>query len=145
MRAIHLRGVRAFASLLAVCAALAAPATAQDSVAVSAPVNAPDADAAAQGDGCPVPGYCERVTLQLRRYFAPPRGTEGVSGEVCFRIQRDGSVTDIQTQRLRGGGAAFRLALMEAAEAAGSSRAFGPLPDTFDPRRWRWCVELTHR
>jgi hypothetical protein len=99
-----------------------------------------------EGEPCPVAGYCERVTVQVQRYFRPPPETAGARGEVCFRIQRDGSVTDIQTQRVRGGGGAgFRLAMMEAAEAAGSRRAFGTLPAAFDPQRWRWCVELSPR
>jgi hypothetical protein len=99
-----------------------------------------------EGEPCPVAGYCERVTLQVQRYFRAPPDNAGARGEVCFRIQRDGSVTDIQAQRVRGGGgAAFRLAMMEAAEAAGSRRAFGTLPGAFDPQRWRWCVELSPR
>jgi hypothetical protein len=99
-----------------------------------------------EGDPCPVAGYCERVTLQVQRYFRAPPDNAGARGEVCFRIQRDGTVTDIQAQRVRGGGgAAFRLAMMEAAEAAGSRRAFGALPGAFDPQRWRWCVELSPR
>lgn len=98
-----------------------------------------------EGDPCPVAGYCERVTLQVQRFFRAPPDNAGARGEVCFRIQRDGSVTEIQAQRVRGGGAAFRLAMMEAAEAAGSRRAFGTLPSAFDPQRWRWCVELSPR
>lgn len=98
-----------------------------------------------EGEPCPVAGYCERVTMQVQRYFRAPPDNAGARGEVCFRIQRDGSVTDIQAQRVRGGGAAFRLAMMEAAEAAGSRRAFGTLPGAFDPQRWRWCVELSPR
>jgi hypothetical protein len=99
-----------------------------------------------EGEPCPVAGYCERVTLQVQRFFRAPPDNAGARGEVCFRIQRDGSVTDIQAQRVRGGGgAAFRLAMMEAAEAAGSRRAFGTLPGAFDPQRWRWCVELSPR
>jgi hypothetical protein len=91
-----------------------------------------------------VAGYCENVQRQVFRFFrAPPESTTG-RGEVCFRIQRDGSVTAIETRGVRGG-AAFRLAMMEAAEAAGSRRAFGTLPSAFDPTRWRWCVELTPR
>lgn len=98
-----------------------------------------------EGDPCPVAGYCERVTLQVQRYFRSPPDNAGARGEVCFRIQRDGSVTEITAQRVRGGGAAFRLAMMEAAEAAGSRRAFGALPSAFDPQRWSWCVELSPR
>jgi hypothetical protein len=98
-----------------------------------------------EGEPCPVAGYCERVTIQVQRYFRGAAGNPGARGEVCFRIQRDGTVTDIQAQRVRGGGAAFRLAMMEAAEAAGSRKAFGTLPAAFDPQRWRWCVELSPR
>ncbi|HLM68280.1 MAG TPA: hypothetical protein VK358_12165, partial [Longimicrobium sp.] len=97
-----------------------------------------------EGEPCPVAGYCERVTIQVQRYFRAPPENAGARGEVCFRIQRDGTVTDIQAQRVRGG-AAFRLAMMEAAEAAGSRKAFGTLPAAFDPQRWRWCVELSPR
>lgn len=95
------------------------------------------------GDPCPVQGYCENVTRQVNRFFRPPAESASATGEVCFRIMRDGSVTDIEARRVRGGGAAFRLALLEAAEAAGTRRAFGTLPAAFDPARWRWCVELS--
>lgn len=98
-----------------------------------------------EGDPCPVAGYCANVTRQVNRFFRSPAGNAGATGEVCFRIQRDGRVTDIQTRGIRGGGASFRLAMMEAAEAAGSRRAFGTLPSAFDPARWRWCVELSPR
>ncbi|HEU4886104.1 MAG TPA: hypothetical protein VFT45_27950 [Longimicrobium sp.] len=95
-----------------------------------------------EGEPCPVAGYCENVTRQVNRFFRPPPESTGGRGEVCFRIQRDGSVTDISTQRVRGS-ATFRIAMMESAEAAGSRRAFGTLPSAFDPARWRWCVELS--
>lgn len=97
-----------------------------------------------EGDPCPVAGYCENVQRQVYRFFRAPPESTGGRGELCFRIQRDGSVTDIETRGVRGG-AVFRLAMMEAAEAAGSRRAFGTLPAAFDPARWRWCVELTPR
>lgn len=99
-----------------------------------------------EGEPCPVAGYCDRVQVTVIRFFRPPPGSAGARGEVCFRILRDGSVADMTTRNLRGGaGATFRLAMMEAAEAAGSRRAFGALPSAFDPERWRWCVELTPR
>jgi hypothetical protein len=91
---------------------------------------------------CEVQGYCENVTRQVRRFFHAPAESAGARGEVCFRIQRDGSVTDISTRHVENGGAVFRLAMLEAIEAARASRAFGNLPDAFDPARWRWCVEL---
>lgn len=97
-----------------------------------------------EGEPCPVAGYCENVTRQVNRFFRPPPESTGGSGEVCFRIQRDGRVTDITTQRVRAS-ASFRIAMMEAAEAAGSRQAFGTLPGAFDPARWRWCVELSPR
>lgn len=97
------------------------------------------------GDPCPVQGYCDNVTRQVNRFFRPPPESAGATGEVCFRIQRDGRVTDIEARRVRGGGAAFRIAMSEAAEGAGNRRAFGTLPSAFDPARWRWCVELSPR
>lgn len=93
------------------------------------------------GEACPVAGYCENVTRQVRRFFRPPANSAGASGDLCFRLMRDGSVTDIGTERVRGG-AAFRLQMMEAAEAAGNRRAFGTLPSAF-PSGSRWCVTLT--
>ena len=96
-----------------------------------------------EGEPCPVAVYCENVTRQVNRFFRPPPGSAEATGEVCFRIQRDGTVTDIQARGVRRGTAAFRIAMMEAAEAAGSRRAFGTLPAAFDPARWRWCVELS--
>jgi hypothetical protein len=56
------------------------------------------------GVDCPSPEYCNNITRQVRRYFRPPEGTAGSRGDVCFRIRRDGSVEDIEVQRLRGAG-----------------------------------------
>jgi hypothetical protein len=61
---------------------------------------------------------------------------------VCFRILRDGSVAEISTQRVRGG-AAFRLALMEAAEQAGNRKAFGVLPSGFGGEELPVCVDIS--
>lgn len=134
-------------AMLALSAAFAAaPARAQDSVAVRPQADSVSRDSInTEGDLCPVAGYCERVTRQVQRHFRPPPGSASARGEVCFRIQRDGSVTDIQARGVSQGGAAFRLAMMEAVEDAGSRRAFGELPPYFDPQRWRWCVELAPR
>jgi hypothetical protein len=92
------------------------------------------------GDPCPVAGYCDNVSRQIARYFRPPAGSSA-TGVVCFRLHRDGSVTDIEVERIRRGSAAIRLSMMEAAEAAGSRRAFGALPSAF-PSGGRWCIEL---
>jgi hypothetical protein len=147
VRTATLRAACAFASLLALSAAFAvAPAAAQDSVVVHPRADSVSVDSTGRGVHlCPVAGYCERVVSEVGRFFRPPAGAADAAGEVCFRIQRDGSVTDIQAQRVRGGSAAFRLAMMEAVEDAGSRRVFGPLPDVFDPQRLRWCVELSSR
>jgi outer membrane biosynthesis protein TonB len=94
------------------------------------------------GDPCPVAGYCENVALTVQRFFRPPAGSVGAVGEVCFRVQRDGGAADMRVASLRGGSAAFRLAMIEAVEAAGQRRAFGALPSAFDPQV-PWCVELS--
>lgn len=86
-------------------------------------------------------GYCENVTRQVRRFFRPPANSAGARGDLCFRIMRDGSVTDIRTERVSGS-AVFRIQMMEAAEAAGSRRAFGTLPSAFADGT-PWCVTLT--
>lgn len=147
MKATTLRGACAFAFLLALPAAFTAiPAAAQDSVAVHPQADSVSGDSVGgKGEACPVAGYCERVLLQVQRFFRAAPGNPGARGKVCFRILRDGSVADIATQDVHDGGAAFRLAMMEAVDAAGSRRAFGPLPDVFDPQRMRWCVELSPR
>jgi hypothetical protein len=131
VRATTLRAC-VFAAVLTLFAVV--PAAAQDSVAVRV-----------EDTPCAGTDYCDQVTRQVQRHFRAPPGNPDASGEVCFRIQRDGSVTDIETCRVSGGGAAFRLAMMEAVDAAASRRAFGPLPEPFDPQRWRWCVELSPR
>jgi outer membrane biosynthesis protein TonB len=94
------------------------------------------------GIDCPSPEYCNNITRQVRRYFRPPEGTAGSRGDVCFRIRRDGSVEDIEVQRLRGP-VAFRFALMEAAEQAGNQRAFGALPPAFGADALPVCVEMS--
>jgi outer membrane biosynthesis protein TonB len=94
------------------------------------------------GDPCPVAGYCENVAVTVQRFFRPPAGSAGAVGEVCFRVLRDGAAADMRVAALRGGGPAFRLAMLEAVEAAGNRKAFGPLPAAFDPRV-PWCVELS--
>ncbi|HEX8392179.1 MAG TPA: hypothetical protein VF665_07500 [Longimicrobium sp.] len=94
------------------------------------------------GARCPSPGYCENIVRQVRRFFRAPEGAEGGSGNVCFRILRDGTSAAITTERVRGG-AAFRLALMEAAEQAGTRRAFGALPAAFGAEELPVCVDIS--
>ena len=94
------------------------------------------------GDPCPVAGYCQNVAVTVQRFFRPPAGSAGAVGEVCFRVLRDGGAADMRVASLRGGSSAFRLAMLEAVEAAGQRKAFGPLPGAFDPQV-PWCVELS--
>ena len=56
---------------------------------------------------------------------------EGAFAEVSFMILRDGSVQDIHFVT-RSGSFAFDLGAQGAVEAAGNSRAFGPLPDGWE-------------
>ena len=95
-----------------------------------------------RGVRCPSAGYCENIVRQVRRFFRAPEGAAGGSGNVCFRILRDGSVAEISTQRVRGG-APFRLALMEAAEQAGNRKAFGTLPSAFGGEELPVCVDIS--
>lgn len=95
-----------------------------------------------RGVRCPTAGYCTNIVRQVRRFFRAPESAAGGSGNVCFRIMRDGSVAEISTERVRGG-AAFRLALMEAAEQAGNRKAFGALPSAFGGEELPVCVEIT--
>lgn len=95
-----------------------------------------------RGVRCPTAGYCTNIVRQVRRFFRAPESASGGSGNVCFRIMRDGSVAEIATRDVRGG-AAFRLALMEAAEQAGNRKAFGVLPSAFGGEELPVCVEIT--
>ena len=95
-----------------------------------------------EGVRCPSADYCNNIVRQVRRFFRAPESAPDGSGNVCFRIRRDGSTTRISAERVRGG-AAFRIALMEAAEQAGNRRAFGALPDAFAVDELPVCVEIS--
>lgn len=78
----------------------------------------------------PFPAYLTNIANQVIRNFE--RGSlQALSCDVSFQIQRDGSVTDIQVRR-RSGSYLFDIEARGAVEAAGRSRAFGPLPDGFN-------------
>lgn len=130
------------AALLALAAGCVSAGRAVAQPIPDAPAPAARQDSAVDNP-CRVQGYCENVTRQVGRFFRAPAESAGARGEVCFRILRDGSVTDIATQNVHGGGPAFRQALMEAVVSAGERRAFGNLPDAFDSARLRWCVMLS--
>lgn len=82
-----------------------------------------------QGVQCPTPDYCNNIIRQINRYFRHPGGSGG-EADVFFLINRDGSIANLQL-RSSTGGAGFRLAVLEAVEQAGLSRAFGPLPSAY--------------
>jgi hypothetical protein len=95
-----------------------------------------------EGAVCPSPAYCNNIAAMVQRYFRRPADSYSDRGDVCFRIARNGSVADIEVQRLRGG-FAFRLALMEAVEQAGRRNEFGALPRDFGSDWLPVCVGVT--
>ncbi|MGH7689772.1 MAG: TonB C-terminal domain-containing protein [Gemmatimonadaceae bacterium] len=101
------------------------------------------ANVSTPGIDFPFPGYVENITRQIALRFQPP-GNSSLTAQVVFLIHRDGSVTDFRFQR-KSGSYAFDLAAQGAIDAAGTARAFLPLPSaypddvlpvifTFDPR-----------
>jgi hypothetical protein len=91
---------------------------------------------------CPSAAYCNNIAAMVQRYFRRPPDAYSDRGDVCFRIARNGSVSDLEVQRLRGS-FAFRLALMEAVEQAARRNEFGPLPREFGSDWLPVCVGVT--
>jgi len=83
-----------------------------------------------QGIDFPYPGYLNNIVRQIALNFAPPNPNSPLVAEVSFLIRRDGSVTNLRFIR-RSGSYVFDLEAQGAVEAAGSQRAFGPLPEGF--------------
>ncbi len=90
------------------------------------------ADARVVGLEFPYPGYLANLVRQVRLRFAPSEARAGLHADLAFIVARDGSITDIRVVR-SSGNYAFDLEAQGAVEAAGSARAFGPLPDAFRP------------
>ena len=80
-----------------------------------------------EGIEFPYSGYLDNIVRQIALRFQPANRSAPLRAEVSFLIHRDGSVT---AQRLvvRSGVYAFDLEAMGAVEAAGTAKAFGPLP-----------------
>lgn len=102
----------------------------------------PDPDATTSGEGVnvridgeafPYPEYLSNIALQIGRYFRWT-GRSGLTAELYFVIERDGSVSDIRVLR-PSGDIAFDLEARAAIEHAGNRRAFGRLPDGFSSDR----------
>lgn len=94
-----------------------------------------------RGTECPSAGYCENIIRQVRRWFRRPEGNNGTA-EACFTILRDGTVDDIEVNRVRGG-FTFKMAVTEAVEQAGLHKAFGALPRAFGADELPVCVDIT--
>ena len=95
------------------------PGTGNDAVTVKTP-----------GLAFPFPGYLENIYNQIYRRWERPLGSN-LSAEVTFLIMRDGSVRDLRFSR-SSGNFSFDLSAQGAIEAAGNTKAFGPLPDGFE-------------
>jgi protein TonB len=78
----------------------------------------------------PYPEYLRNIVTQI--YQRWDRGSAQRNfAEISFLILRDGTVRDIRFVT-RSGSFAFDLNAQGAIEAAGNTRAFGPLPDGWD-------------
>lgn len=107
------------------------PSTTQP-VAGGGPVGGTGADVATvrtPGIEFPYGGYLDNIVRQLVLRFRPG-GNRALVADVSFLIRRDGSVSDIRVVR-SSGVYAFDVEAQGAIEAAGQTRAFGPLPRGF--------------
>jgi protein TonB len=78
----------------------------------------------------PFPGYLDNILRQVSLNF-DWKGAGAWVAEMRFVIHKDGSVTNITVLK-SSGNRSFDLEGRGAIEAAGNSRAFGPLPSGFD-------------
>jgi periplasmic protein TonB len=79
----------------------------------------------------PYPEYLRNIVTQVYQRWERGSGEQRNFAEISFFILRDGSVRDIHFVT-RSGSFAFDLNAQGAIEAAGNSRAFGPLPDGWE-------------
>jgi len=82
-----------------------------------------------EGIDFPYPGYLENIVRQISLRFEAPNGAPR-HAELSFLIHRDGSISNLEFTS-RSGLFAFDQEAEGAIDAAGSVRAFGPLPDGF--------------
>ena len=95
------------------------PSTGNDAVTVSTP-----------GLQFPYPDYLRNIVQEVYRRWQRPLGNSALRAEVSFLILRDGSIREIKLIR-PSGSFSFDLSAQGAVEAAGTSRAFGQLPDGY--------------
>jgi len=79
----------------------------------------------------PYPEYLRNIVTQIYQRWDRASANQRSFAEISFLILRDGSVRDIHFVT-RSGSFAFDLNAQGAVEAAGNTRAFGPLPDGWD-------------
>jgi periplasmic protein TonB len=78
----------------------------------------------------PYPEYLRNIVTQVYQRWERESQQRNFA-EISFMILRDGSVRDIRFVT-RSGSFAFDLNAQGAIEAAGNTRAFGPLPEGWD-------------
>ncbi|UCG75798.1 MAG: TonB C-terminal domain-containing protein [Gemmatimonadota bacterium] len=82
------------------------------------------------------PEYLENIVRQINRYWRRPTGGRHLRAEIVFVIESDGTVREVEWVQ-KSGDASFDLEARGAVEAAGRSRAFGPLPEGYPRDRLR--------
>ena len=85
-----------------------------------------------EGVEFPFPEYLQNIVTQVLRRWQRPLDNTPLEAEVGFMVHRDGSVTDLQFVK-RSGNFAFDLEAQGAIEEAGRFKAFGTLPDGWEP------------
>lgn len=79
----------------------------------------------------PFPEYLKNIVQEVYRRWERPMGNSALRAEVSFLILRDGTVREIKVSR-GSGNFTFDLNAQGAIEAAGSTKAFGELPDGYE-------------
>jgi outer membrane biosynthesis protein TonB len=79
----------------------------------------------------PFPEYLRNIVTQVYQRWDRGSAKQRNFAEISFLVLRDGSVRDIRFVT-RSGSFAFDLDAQGAIEAAGNTRAFGPLPDGWE-------------
>jgi protein TonB len=79
----------------------------------------------------PYPEYLRNIVTQVYQRWDRGSAKQRNFAEISFLILKDGSVRDIHFVT-RSGSFAFDLEAQGAVEAAGNTRAFGPLPDGWE-------------
>ena len=85
--------------------------------------------------------YLINIIYRVKRYFRRPQNARSDRAEVCFRIERNGAASEIRIAEASGS-PAFKLAVMEAVEQAGTHREFGPLPAAYTADFLPVCLDI---